>query len=117
MSADEAGKLQQEPDALDAVIDDIEDALKDAVSDGEGRLSAYYFIHHLEKRGLNIRPIQRAHKPDEGESKDEARYRWLRNDAFDHTRMLYVKNEFDDTMTSIHLDEAIDAAIAAESKL
>lgn len=41
------------PDKTD-LDDDIREALDDAVSDGEGRLSAYYVRHHLAKRGLKI---------------------------------------------------------------
>lgn len=39
-----------------AMDDDIDEALQDAVSDGEGRITPYYLRHHLDKHGLRIVP-------------------------------------------------------------
>jgi hypothetical protein len=41
-------------DAIAVMDDDINEALSDAVCDGEGRVTALNVRHHLEKRGLRI---------------------------------------------------------------
>lgn len=43
---------------------------------------------------------------------NERRYRWLRStETFCLDRKIYVKNEYDDCLGDVQLDEAIDAAL------